>query len=382
MAKYNAENERVKRKYLGWVGEAKQCSVATVDAIAKALSRFEGYNRYKSFRVFRDEQAVGFKKHLLSQASERSGERLSKSTVRATLAHLSRFFFWLADQPGYKSRLQHSDSEYFSLSKKDERIASAHTPRQVPTLEQVKLAIQLMRHQTEIELRNRAVMAFILLTGARDSAVASMKLRHIDLVRGFVFQDARDVKTKFSKTITTFFFPVGPEIIEIVRDWVRFLVEEKHWGNDDPLFPATKVALGESRQFEPCGLHQKHWSNTQAIRRIFREAFEAARLPYFSPHSLRSTLAQFGLARCGSPEGLKALSQNLGHEQVLTTLMNYGRVAEDRQGEIIRGLTVRSADTRDEKDIYADAVVKRLLASGVQLIPAQSSPPETAEGER
>ena len=294
--------------------------------------------------------------------------------MRATLAHLSRFFFWLADQPGYKSRLQHSEAEYFNLSKKEQQIAKAHTSRQVPTVEQVKFAIQLMPHQTEVELRNRAVIALILLTGARDSAVASMKLKHIDLVRGFIFQDARDVKTKFSKTIGTFFFPVGPEIAEIVQGWVRLLIEVKHWGNDDPLFPATKVALGRSRQFEACGLECKHWRNANAIRRIFREAFENANLPYFSPHSLRSTLAQFGLARCLSPEHLKALSQNLGHEQVLTTLMSYGRVAEDRQGEIIRKLAMRPADLREEKDTYADAVVQKLLASGLQLVQVQRQP--------
>ena len=56
------------------------------------------------------------------------------------------------------------------------------------------------------------MIAFALLTGARDSAIASMKLKHVDLVGRSVFQDARDVKTKFSKSFTTFFFPVGDGI--------------------------------------------------------------------------------------------------------------------------------------------------------------------------
>ena len=41
---------------------------------------------------------------------------------------------------------------------------------------------------------------------------------------------------------------------------------------------------------------------------------------------------------CQSPEDFKAWSQNLGHEQVLTTFTSYGKVADDRQGEIIRSL--------------------------------------------
>ena len=39
-----------------------------------------------------------------------------------------------------------------------------------------------------------------------------MKLKHIDSIGGSVFQDARDVNTKFSKSFTTFFFAVGDEI--------------------------------------------------------------------------------------------------------------------------------------------------------------------------
>jgi integrase/recombinase XerD len=68
-------------------------------------------------------------------------------------------------------------------------------------------------------------VAFTLLTGARDSAIASMKLKHIDVKREFVFQDAREVNTKFSKTFSTYFFPVGDEIQQIVCDWVLYLRE-------------------------------------------------------------------------------------------------------------------------------------------------------------
>ena len=60
---------------------------------------------------------------------------------------------------------------------------------------------------TDIERRDRAVIAFTVLAGARDGAIASFKLRHIDVVEGKVDQDARDVQTKFSKSLVTTFFP-------------------------------------------------------------------------------------------------------------------------------------------------------------------------------
>ncbi|MFY9937074.1 MAG: site-specific integrase [Silvibacterium sp.] len=143
----------------------------------------------------------------------------------------------------------------------------------------------MMPAGSEIERRDRALVAFALLTGARDSAIASMKMKHVDLIKGCVHQDAREVKTKFSKTFDTFFFPVGEEVRQIVTEWVRFLREEKLWGNDDPLFSATRVVLGTTRQFEAEGLKWTHWSTASPIRGIFRAAFESVGLPYFHPHS-------------------------------------------------------------------------------------------------
>lgn len=134
-----------------------------------------------------------------------SGQTLSKATLYATLTQLKRFFQWLAWQPGYKSRFEYSDAEYFNLSDKDTRIATAQREQRVPTMEQIKHVLQKMPTNTEIDCRNRALIAFTLLTGARDSAIASMKLEHVDLIAGCVHQDARDVRTKFSKTFDTYF---------------------------------------------------------------------------------------------------------------------------------------------------------------------------------
>ena len=76
---------------------------------------------------------------------------------------------------------------------------------------------------TDIERRDRALIAFTILTGARDGAIASFKLRHIDIAAGTIDQDAREVRTKFSKSFVTTFFPVGDDIRAVVVDWVTYL---------------------------------------------------------------------------------------------------------------------------------------------------------------
>ena len=50
----------------------------------------------------------------------------------------------------------------------------------------------MMSVVTATDKRDRALIAFTLLTGARDSAIASMKIKHIDFTTDTVFQDARE----------------------------------------------------------------------------------------------------------------------------------------------------------------------------------------------
>lgn len=365
MTTHNPNNERIKRQYYTYLKEAGRYSEPTVDAVAAALHRFEVYSKFRDFKLFHQQQAIAFKNSLTEQRAQRSGENLSKATLHSTLASLRKFFFWLAGLPGYKSRFTYSDSEYFNISARDVRIATAKREQKNPTLEQVKYVVSTMPANTEIERRDRALIAFTLLTGARDRAIASMSLKHVDLTEGSVYQDAREVSTKYRKTFTTHFFPVGDKIRAIVDEWVNYLRNEKLWGNDDPLFPITRVAVGSSRHFEAAGLDRKHWRTASPIRNIFRNAFERAGLPYFNPHSFRNTLVRLGQSVCQTPEEFKAWSQNLGHDKVLTTFLSYGQVESPRQGEIIRGLGTPQLAKQPDASEFVRAVVRELRDSGV-----------------
>jgi integrase len=113
--------------------------------------------------------------------------------------------------------------------------------------------------------------------------------------------------------------------------------------------------LSCARHFVASGLDRKHWSSAGPIRAIFKDAFAAAGLPYFNPHSFRKTLARLGGQKCRSPEEFKAWSQNLGHEQVLTTFASYGEVSPHRQAEIIKAL-----GTPNAHDLELQVLARRL----------------------
>ena len=71
--KHKAESERIKRGYFAYLKEAKRHSEQSVDIAAKALSWFEDDSRYRDFKTFHSEQAVGFKRHLAEETEQRSG---------------------------------------------------------------------------------------------------------------------------------------------------------------------------------------------------------------------------------------------------------------------------------------------------------------------
>lgn len=334
MRKHHPKNERIKRRYRGYLAATKRNNESSMAAAEAAIADFETWSKYRDFAKFHIEQAKGYKAHLETLRHTKSGKPLAKATIHARLAAVKAFFLWLAGQSGYRSRISYSDADYFNTSANDGRIATAHREKRVPTIEQVKHVLSLMAAGTDIEKRDRAIIAFTLLTGARDSAVASFRLKHVDLAARKIDQDARDVRTKNRKTFISFFFPVGDEVEAIVAEWIGHLEGTLRFGPDDPLFPATKVEVRDGL-FTATGLSRDGWKNATTIRKVFRAAFAAASLPYANPHRLRDTLAQLGERRCRTPEEFKAWSQNLGHEQVLTTFTSYGAVATDRQAHIL-----------------------------------------------
>ena len=340
MSKSNPKNERIKRKYLQWQETAKGASVKTTDQIAAAISAFEKSTGGKDFAAFHIEQAIKFKRDL-EKPRPANGKPLAKATIRSRSMAVKHFFKWLADQSGYKSRVIHADCEYFNLTANDTRVATARRERPIPTLEQVHHVIESSPFETAVEMRDRALIAFTLLTGMRDAAIASLPIGKLDVEARRVDQDARVVLTKNAKTMLTFFFPVGGDAERIVADWQTYLRRDLLFCDTDPLFPRTQIGTDTHGEFTALGLEPIYWASTSPIRNVFRKRFVAARIPYFHPHSLRKTLMQLAFQMKLDPEALKVWSQNLGHEKLATSLNGYGRVSDWRVAKVMGTLATK-----------------------------------------
>jgi len=335
MAKRNTANIRIKRGYCVWLKDAKGLAETSITKAAASISTYDDWLAGKDFRAFHAERARAFKRHMSGKRNPRTGAALSATTIGAILRDLKAFFRWLADQPGYKSKITYADAEYFTQDRKSETARRGSLWKPHPSPHQIRHVVEAMPGETVIQRRDRAVVAFLFLTGSREGAAISLRLGHVDLANRCVQFDGRFVDTKFGKSFTTAFFPIGGILEDVFLAWVEELKKDHLFSDADPLFPKTRVGIGPCRQFEAQGISRDPWSSATALVRIFKNAFIKSDLPPFPPHRVRDTITELSKDHCRTPEHFKAWSQNLGHEDVMTTFRSYGTVSPGRQMELM-----------------------------------------------
>ena len=357
MAQVNPKNERLKRQFFGFLKEAEGRAEATINAVDKAICLYEEFSGYESFALT-SEKASQFKAWLRRRTHR--GKPLSLATYHAYLRHLRRFFIWLSAQPGYKSRITSNAVAYLNISLKEERMATQQTPRNYPSLEYVVQLASSITDDSEVGRRDQALIAFTFLSGMRDSAVASLPLGCFDENTLQLTQDPRlGVQTKFAKYIPTTLLPLDQRLIEYLLTWVRYL-KHKGFGSQDPLFPRSKPDQGkDGLAFEtPTEVERAYWRGTGSIRTIFRRRAEAANLPYYPPHTFRHAMFHEALKYCRDGQQMRALSQNLGHEHLATSLAHYSNLTPQQLHEILSNMDFSTKEPQDDEKLRA---VKKLL---------------------
>lgn len=337
MVKYNPKNELLKKQYEEFLLHAKYQDVKTVSGIWKSLNLFEKFATKTDFIQLDTQQAKDFKTWL-EKRKNKHDEPLSISTICSIMKNVREFYYWLASQPTYLKKINIKAVEYLHFSNKQSRAAQATREKIPPTIEEVEKALEKMPGKTDIELRDRAVIAFTAITGARDSALISLKQKDVDIKNKTVWQNPKHVKTKFSKSILTRFVPISPLAEEIVIKWFEHCRANLKLKQNDPLFPSSQIVTKpETLKFEVIGLSKEHWVYAQPVRNIFKEAFTNAGLPYYNPHLFRKMIVKWAMKNCNQYE-FKAISQNIGHEYCMTTYNVYGKIPNQEQMEIIENI--------------------------------------------
>jgi integrase/recombinase XerD len=353
MLKSNFENEKVKHKYYDFLKESQGYSELTINAIKKSIYRYEEFTSFEDFSKFSKKKAIEFKKWLEEKQDPRTKKQISITTCYHYLRNLKDFFKWLSFQPSYKSKINITEVEFLKLPKEKARIATSSKREHYPTFEQVKKVISTITINNEIDLRDRALLCFTLLSGMRDSAIVSLPIGAFNENTLQISQDPKlGIKTKFSKTINSVLFKFDDDMLCFVLGWVRYLKTEKLFGNSDPLFPRNKVENAEdSKTFVSNSVEAKFWQSVTSMRDIFKQRFDHAGIEYFSPHTFRHLAVITAISKCKNGHEIKAVSQNFGHEDVGTTMTTYGTLSNTQVNSLISGMDFANSNTTNQADL-------------------------------
>lgn len=333
-------------RYQTHLVEARGLHCKTIDAYLRHILLFAESVGNKTFDALQLNDIVLFKKQVITLGQEEpEPTQLAPRTIVQTLNCLKAFLTWLRTQPGHK-RLTAEIVDFCSPTRHLAALARVSNAKHLPTPEELHKVLTSMPDDTFRQRRDRAVLAWLFLTGMRDGAVIGLQMKHVDPRGRRVFQDPRDIRTKFSKNMTTTFFPVGEDIESLALSWLHER-QDAATPDDAPLFPSLQQTIGKA------GTNKKEtfWKTAGPIQKLVRAACQSAGVPSFNPHAIRSTLGLLAFELVHSLEELKAWSQNLGHENLGTTLQYYGTLPGPRQHDLVDAMQNRGTQTDAQRVI-------------------------------
>lgn len=353
MAKINIKNEKAKRNFEKYCNDSEGYNQKTIDCYLKAVYAYEEFTKYECFSRFNDEKAVKFRENLVNNVNPTTKQKRALSTVYDYLRYLKTFFNWLSNQHGYKKPINKDHIKCLRLSREQTAMATAPQRERYPTLEIIQNVVHNMPVNNELDRRDRALISFTLLSGMRDNAIITLSMKCFDVQLLEIYHHFN----KYGKTHQTYLFNFDDRMLDYVVDWYKYLVKEKLYSFDAPLFPRNKVEQAENSKSFICNTFEpEFWKTTTPIREIFKQRFEEAKLEYYSPHCFRHAANRLVKKACSSIEDFQAVSQNFGHKHMGTTFSAYGKLPAYQVQDVIQNL-----DYSGKKNKKSKAEIKKLL---------------------
>lgn len=315
----------------------------TIDAHLIAIRDFEQFVGGKSFERITNSDAAAWRAETIRRVSAfGEGLRISRSTARHRASHLRHFFVWLAKQVG--QRHLDSVSDYFTLPRMFRVGAELRLAKLYPTLDEAVEMLNSLPSRTLKDRRDRAIFAIAFVSGLRESALITLRMRHVDVATKRVHHDGRDLKAKNGKSFEIDWFPRTEPFQAVLLSWLNEVRGLGLYG-DDALFPDIRAVTGQGIA-SLARVSVAPMRTAGAVDAVFAVARKGRR--HYTPHSARHTLAALGDKLCGTPEQRKAWSLNLGHASEAVTWAHYGKVDDMRKAIIFTEFNLIQTWTQDE----------------------------------
>lgn len=307
----------------------------------------------KAFDKVTPKDAEAFRDHLVKLGqTPKKHSGLSNSTIRHHASQVRQFFDWLRLQDGYK-RLSQNILLCLELPKAVHAKTLPRDDRDYLTIEQAEKMLEKMPDRTIAERRDRAMVACAYTSGLRAAALTTLRLKHIDLDKKELVQDATEMRAKNGKSFRIVFFPRTEAFQETLIIWVWELTA-LGFTQDDAVFP--EIVHLKQRGPEIGAVLPMQSSSAVSCAFDFATSLIGRKC---TPHSVRDTLKVLGDELCTSPKDRKAWSLNLGHTNEKITEIYYGKMSDQQRRSIIEGLSTGDLLTAKENAMVLDYYASR-----------------------
>jgi integrase len=194
------------------------------------------------------------------------------------------------------------------------------------------LALVSLPGETVRDMRDRAAVAFLFLSGMRVGAFVTMPVEALDLDAQAVRQwPELGMHTKNSKAATTYLLDI-PELFAVVKRWDDYarseLADNAMWFD---VLDRLSGGLSGATDANP--------QRSGTVRRMLQKLCERAGVTYRSVHKLRHGHTMYAVERAHTVADFKAISQNLMHASVTITDQVYGVLPREDVHNRIAGLS-------------------------------------------
>lgn len=357
----NPENEKIKKNYEKFLIGAEEAAVTTIDQFLRAVNLLDRWNDFLNFKKYNVDIILNFKEKIRDHKWK--DKCVSPRTARTYILHIQKFFRWLGIQSGYKSTEILNLIAYLKPNKIEDSLSSTSQITDVPDINYVLDLCSSIKITCDADLRDRALIAFLLLTGIRISAVISLPFGCIDKDTLIIDQNpAENIKTKFGKYIISIVFPFDETLVNYIKTYLE-LLNSLGFKSEKPLFSKNKIEYDSSKNLlvNPGKLSGEFWRSTTGVAQMIKRRSKQAGLKYYSPHKFRHGTAHIlynlKLNACDA----KVISQALGHESVSTTFAHYGNYSSIELKTKLTSLKFDKSNNNDSQIAKDLKEIKNLL---------------------
>ncbi len=343
--RYNKNNEIIKYQFFQKLahkkeGKKKPKTFETIRSYANAIHEYEVSTKFKDFKKYTYNDAIQFKYYILDKKNKNTGETISESTFTHYLGFVYELFAHLIANDKNFKHITQNDIDYITPDQNTSNIATQRREPKSYLISEILSTIRSIKGNTPFELRDKAMISLVLLTGARIEAMMTARMDTIfysSQYKVWIFEQdpKKGVNTKNRKYIYSCFVGNTQDLINNIIIWQEYLINQG-FDEKDPFFPQmnstfTKEGL-YATQLNKITIESDSWVRES----VFKKSFIKNGLKYIKPHNFRHTLTRAVKKMPNGVEFAIALAQNFGQKNEMPVLYSsYGGDYIARQVELL-----------------------------------------------